>query len=384
MTVRAHSIYFDHNATTALADECLAAMDECLLLGPLNTSSKHCLGDRAKGLMAAARSSVAAALSATAAEIVFTSSGTESNHLAILGSLALLPQRRHIISSEVEHPATLMLLRALETQGVRVSYLPVDGNGELILDALADTLAADTALVSLMWANNETGVLFPIERAAELSHARGVLFHTDAVQAVGKLPIDLRHVPVDLLSVSGHKLYAPTGTGALYVRKGIKLPPQLWGHQERGRRGGTENVAGIVALGVACAALADHLPTEVPRLQALRRRLEEGVLAQVRDARVNGAGAVRVANTSNIRLGGLNAEIVLGRLDRLGICASAGAACAANGTKPSHVLRAMGLSPAAALACVRFSLGRHNTEQEVDELLRVLPEVLNDLAVETA
>jgi len=238
--------------------------------------------------------------------------------------------------------------------------------------------------VSLMWANNETGVLFPIAQAAELTHARGALFHTDAVQAAGKLPIDLEAVPVDLLSVSGHKLYAPAGIGALYVRKGTQLAPQIAGHQERGRRGGTENVAGIVALGVACAALSRCLPTEVPRLHALRARLEEGVVAQVRHARINGAGAPRVANTSNIRLGDLDAEIVLGRLDRLGFCASAGAACSAAGTKPSHVLRAMGLSPAAALASVRFSLGRHNTEQEVDALLRVLPSVMNDLAVRTA
>ena len=277
-----------------------------------------------------------------------------------------------------------MLLRRLETQGVRVSYLPVDATGALILDALADTLSADTALVTLMWANNETGVLFPIAQAAELSHARGALFHTDAVQAVGKLPIELGAVPVDMLSLSGHKLYAPAGTGALYVRKGVQLAPQLAGHQERGRRGGTQNVAGIVALGVACESSNRYLPSEAPRLQALRERLEEGVLALVRHARVNGAGAARVANTSNIRLGDLDAEIVLGRLDRLGICASAGAACSSAGTKPSHVLRAMGLTPSAALASVRFSLGRKNTEQEVDELLRVLPGVLKDLAVRTA
>ncbi|MGO9514123.1 MAG: cysteine desulfurase family protein [Steroidobacteraceae bacterium] len=384
MTSHIKTIYFDHNATTAVADDCLAAMDECLRLGPINPSSKHSLGDRAKELVSAARSAVAAAFGAAPAEIVFTSGGTEANHLAILGSLAQHPQRRHIVSSAVEHPSTLMLLRQLETQGVRVSYLPVDGRGALILDALADTLSADTALVSLMWANNETGVLFPIEQAAELTHARGALFHTDAVQAAGKLPIDLKAVPVDLLSLSGHKLYAPAGTGALYVRKGIKLAPQLAGHQERGRRGGTENVAGIVALGVACAALSQYLPTDVPRLQALRERLEDGVLARVRYARINGAGAARVANTSNIRFGDLDAEIILGRLDRLGICASAGAACSSGGTKPSHVLRAMGLSPSAALASVRFSLGRHNTGQEVDELLRVLPDVLNDLAVRTA
>ncbi len=386
MTAHVKIIYFDHNATTAVADECLAAMDACLRLGPVNPSSKHSLGDRAKELVGAARNQVATALGATPAEIVFTSGGTESNHLAILGSLALHPQRRHIICSEVEHPSTLMLLRRLETQGVRVSYLPVDGKGALILDALADTLSAETALVTLMWANNETGVLFPIAQAAELTRARGVLYHTDAVQAVGKLPIDLRALPVDLLSLSGHKLYAPAGTGALYVRKGIQLAPQLAGHQERGRRGGTENVAGIVALGVACAALNRYLPTEVLRLQALRERLEEGVLARVRGARINGAGAARVANTSNIRLGNLDAETVLGRLDRLGIFASAGAACSSAGTKPSHVLRAMGVSPSGALASVRFSLGRHNTEQEVDELLRVLPRVLSDLdlAVQTA
>ncbi len=384
MIAQGRTIYFDHNATTAVAEECVAAMDACLRLGPINPSSKHSLGDQAKGLLNAARSAVAASIGAGPAEIVFTSGGTESNHLAILGSLALQPQRRHIISSEVEHPSTLMLLRRLETQGLRVSYLPVDGTGALILDALGDTLSADTALVSLMWANNETGVLFPVAQAAELAHARGALFHTDAVQAVGKLPIELGTVPVDMLSLSGHKLYAPAGSGALYVRKAVQLAPQLAGHQERGRRGGTENVAGIVALGVACEASKRYLPSEAPRLQALRARLEDGVLARVRHARVNGAGAARVANTSNIRLGDLDAEIVLGRLDRLGICASAGAACSSAGTKPSHVLRAMGLSPSAALASVRFSLGRHNTEQEVDELLRVLPGVLNDLAVRTA
>ena len=384
MTAPVKTIYFDHNATTAVADECLAAMDACLRLGPVNPSSKHSLGDRAKGLVSAARASVAAAFGAAPAEIVFTSGGTESNHLAILGSLALFPQRRHIISSEVEHPSTLMLLRQLETQGVRVSYLPVDRKGALILDALADSLTADTALVSLMWANNETGVLFPIEQAAQLAHAHGALFHTDAVQAAGKVPIDLKAVPVDLLSLSGHKLYAPAGIGALFVRKGIRVAPQLLGQQERGRRGGTENVAGIVALGVACAALNRYLPSEVARLHALRERLEDGVLARVRHARINGAGAPRVANTSNIRFGDLDAEMVLGSLDRLGIYASAGAACSSAGSKPSHVLRAMGLSPSAALASVRFSLGRHNTEQEVDELLRVLPGVLNDLAVQTA
>ncbi|MEJ1964578.1 MAG: aminotransferase class V-fold PLP-dependent enzyme [Gammaproteobacteria bacterium] len=316
--------------------------------------------------------------------MVFTSSGTESNHLAILGALAMRPDRRHVITSEVEHPSTLMLFRHLETHGVRVTYLPVDGDGRLAIDALDDTFSPDTALVSLMWANNETGVLFPIARAAEMARARGVLFHTDAVQAVGKEPIDLRQVPVDMLSLSGHKLYAPAGIGALCVRKGLKLPPILFGHQERGRRAGTENVAGIAALGVACAKASASLATEPARLAALRDQLETGVLSFAPYARVNGARATRVANTSNVRFGDFDAELILGRLDRLGICASAGAACSSAGTKPSHVLTAMGLSVSAALASIRFSLGRHNTKQEVDSLLHALAQILDEPVLRTA
>ena len=384
MTASGKSIYFDNNATTALASECLEAMNGCLRLGPINPSSKHSRGEQAKQLVMEARSEVASVFGATAAEIVFTSGGTESNHLAILSALALRPDRRRIIASEVEHPSTLMLLRHLETQGVRVSYLPVDSEGRLSLDALKDMLMPDTALVSLIWANNETGVLFPIAAAGEIARARGVLFHTDAVQAVGKVPIDLKDVPVDMLSLSGHTLHAPSGVGALYVRKGIKLPPLLFGHQERGRRGGTENVAGIVALGVACAVLLENISTDAARLKILRDRLEAGVRALVPYVRINGGGAARVANTSNLRFGDLDAEWILGRLDAKGFCASAGAACSSAGTKPSHVLTAMGLSASAALASVRFSLGRHNTEHEVDALLRALPEVLDDLAVRTA
>jgi cysteine desulfurase len=384
MMTPASPIYFDNNATTAVAGECLEAMNACLRLGPVNPSSKHSLGERAKQCVMEARDQVASAFGATAAEIVFTSGGTESNHLAILSALELYPDRRHIISSEVEHPSTLMLLRHLETQGVRVTYLPVDSEGRLHLDALEDTLRPDTALVSLMSANNETGVLFPIAPAAELAKARGVMFHTDAVQAAGKVPLELRQLPVDLLSVSGHKVYAPAGIGVLFVRKGIKLPPLLFGHQERGRRGGTENVAGIVALGAACTIVREKLATELPRQQGLRDRLEAGVLERVAYARVNGRGAARVANTSNIRFADHEAELILGRLDAKGICASSGAACSSGVTKPSHVLTAMGLSASAALASVRFSLGRHNTEEEVDELLRVLPGILSDLAVRAA
>jgi cysteine desulfurase len=274
-------IYFDHNATTAVAPECLDAINACLRSGPLNPSSKHSQGEHAKRMVMDARLAVAEGVGASAAEIVFTGGGTESNHLAILGALATCPDRRHIVTSAVEHPATLMLLRHLEAQGVHVSYLPVDSAGRLNLDALEVTLTPRTALVSLMWANNETGVLFPIAQIAEMTRRRNILFHTDAVQAAGKVPVDLRQIPVDLLSVSGHKLHAPAGIGALFIRKGVRLQPLLFGHQERGRRGGTENVAGIVALGVACTLMHDQLPAESARLRMLRDRLEAGVLARI-------------------------------------------------------------------------------------------------------
>ena len=278
MNAPTRGMYLDHNATTAVSAECLEAMRSCLALGPINPSSKHSLGERARQLLTEAREKVAGAFGSAPAEVVFTSGGTESNHQAILGALALLPQRRHVITTEVEHPSTLMLLRHLQTQGVRVSYLPVDRAGRLIIEALEDVICDDTALVSVMWANNETGVVFPVRRAAELSRSHGALFHTDAVQAVGKLPVDLKDAPVDLLSLSGHKLYAPSGVGALLVRKGIKLPPLLFGHQERGRRGGTENVAAIAALGVACELATMDLHGEATRVQQLRDRLERGIL----------------------------------------------------------------------------------------------------------
>jgi cysteine desulfurase len=379
--------YFDNNATTAIAPECLEAMQACLQLGPLNASSKHRQGEVAKQLIMEARGKVAKFLGATPPELVFTSGGTESNHLAILSTLALQPERaerRHIITSEVEHPSTLTLLRQLENHGVRVTYLPVHSDGQLSLEALQDTLTTQTALISLLWANNETGVLFPIESISAIARAKGVLLHVDAVQAVGRLPINLAQQSIDLLSVSGHKLHAPAGIGALYVRKGIRLPAQLHGHQERGRRGGTENVAGIVALGVACELLQNQLQQRMTYIGGLRDAFEAGVLASIPSASINGSGAERVGNTSNIRFGDLDAELLLDRLDRLGFFASAGAACASTGTKPSHVLTAMGLNASAALASLRFSLGINNTRAEVDALLTVLPEVVQELSRMTA
>jgi cysteine desulfurase len=375
-------IYLDNNATTRVAPECIEVILQCLWEDFGNPSSKHRLGEAAKSHVLAARARVAGLLGASPAEIVFTSGGTEANHLAILGALALLSDRRHLVTSRVEHPSTLALLRHLESRGVRVTYLGVDSEGRLDLDELARALTPDTALVSLMWANNETGVLFPIEEAAALAKARGVLFHSDAVQSVGKIALDLGKVPVDLLSFSGHKLHAPKGTGALFVRKGLKLPPFLFGHQERHRRGGTENVPGIAALGIAAELAQDA--RMAGRVAALRDRLERELLARLPAATVIGAGAPRVCNTTCLCLATVDAEMVLGRLDRAGICASAGAACTSAGSEPSHVLTAMGLERGAALATIRFSLSRYTTAREIDHLVKVLPDMVHSLETQAA
>jgi cysteine desulfurase len=375
-------IYLDNNATTQVAPEGIETMLRCLREDFGNPSSKHRAGEAAKTHLLTAGAQVAGLLGASPAEIVFTSGGTEANHLAILGVLALKQDRRHLVTSQVEHPSTLALLRHLESRGVRVTYLGVDSEGRLDLGELERALTPDTALVSLMWANNETGVLFPIEEAVALAKARGIPFHSDAVQAVGKIAIDLRAVPVDLLSFSGHKLHAPKGTGVLFVRKGLNLPPLLFGHQERGRRGGTENVPAIAALGVA-AELARNTPA-AGRVAALRDRLERGLLARLPMATVIGAGAPRVGNTTSLCLGALDAEGVLGRLDRAGICASAGAACTAAGSEPSHVLTAMGLKPEAALSTIRFSLSRYTTADEIDRVVTVLPEIVRSLETQAA
>ncbi|CAI8962691.1 cysteine desulfurase family protein [Methylocaldum szegediense] len=377
-------VYLDNNATTVVAPECIEAMVHCLRETYGNPSSKHGIGESAKVETIAARSKVAALLGATPPEIVFTSGGTESNHQAILGGLALSPGKRHIVTSQVEHPSTLALMRHLESQGVQVSYLPVDSHGRLDLEDLERAITEDTALVSLMWANNETGVLFPIEDAVAIARTKGVLFHTDAVQAVGKTPIDLARVPVDFLSFSSHKIHGPKGIGVLFVRKGRKLPPLLFGHQERGRRGSTENVPGMVALGVAAELAAAGLASSGPRIGALRDRLENELLALIPGAFVNGAGAERVANTTSLCLGTIEAEPILDKLDRAGICASAGAACTASGTEPSHVLTAMGRSAEAALATIRFSLSRYTTEEEIDRVIEVLPGIVRTFRAEAA
>lgn len=378
-------IYLDNNATTAVAPECVEAMTLCLREYYGNPSSKHGAGEAAKTKTLTARAQVAALLGATPPEIVFTSGGTEAIHHAILGSLALAPGKRRIVTSQVEHPATLLLLQHLaDTQGLEIVFLPVDTQGQLNLSEVENAVTADTALVTLMWANNETGVLFPIEAIATITAAQGVLFHCDAVQAVGKTLIDLRKIPLDFLSVSGHKLHAPKGVGALFVRKGRKVPPLLFGHQERGRRGSTENVPGIAALGVAAELAAAALDSVETQVAALRDRLEQRILAQLPEAFINGAQAPRIAGTSSISLGGVEAEMLLDQLDRAGIYASAGAACTASGTEPSHVLLAMGLTPDAALATIRFSLSRYSTEVEIDQVTSVVPDLVRTLLAEAA
>lgn len=377
-------VYLDNNATTPVAPECVDAMMACLRGSYGNPSSKHRLGGEAKQRVGEARAQVAVMLGAMPPEIVFTSSGTESNHMAILGALALNPDQRHIVTSAVEHPSSLLLLRHLETQGVRVTYLAVDGRGCLDLSDLEQAVTDDTALVTLMWANNETGVLFSIEQAAAIAHKHGALFHTDAVQAAGKIPLDVGQVPVDLLSLSGHKLHAPKGVGALFVRKGIKLPPLFFGHQERGRRGGTENVPAIVGLGVASKLAVQGMADELTRVKALRDRLETAILAQFPFARVNGMGAERVPNTTNIAFGKLDSEMLLDRLDKADIFASSGAACTAGGSDPSHVLTAMGLGRETAMASIRFSLSRYTAGSMIDRVLEVLLAVVQEKHAETA
>lgn len=367
-------IYLDHNATTPVAQECIDMVQKALSTFG-NPSSKHSQGEAAKLLTLKGREQVANLLGASPSEIVFTASATEANHLAIRSALAFNPNRRHIVSSQVEHPSTLALFRHLErVEGFQVEYLPVDHAGRLDLDQLDSAISPATALVSLMWVNNETGVLFPIEEAAGLARARGALFHTDAVQAVGRIPVDLKNTStIDFLSLSGHKLYAPKGVAALFVRKGYRIAPLLHGHQERGRRGGTENVAGIAALGVA-AELVSHVGMNP--IIVLRDRLEAGLLMRLPGASINGQSAPRVGNTLSLCLGRHEAEWVLDKLDRAGIQASAGAACTASGTEPSHVLMAMGLGAETALSTIRFSLGRQNTASEIDRVIELLPTII--------
>ena len=378
------AIYLDHNATTPLAPEVLDAMLPYLRDAFGNPSSPHGFAERPATAVREARARVAALLGAQPREIHFTSGATESIHWAIQGALAMRPMQRQLITTAVEHPAVLKLCRHLEQQGIRVIYLPVDREGRLRLRYLEAALTPQTALVSLMAANNETGVLFPVEEIAALTRARGVLLHVDAAQSAGKWPLDLARTPIDLLSLSGHKLHGPKGVGALYIRNGLNLPPLFFGTQERGRRGGSLNVPGIVGLGEACRLAAAALATASTPVAALRDRLEAGIQALFPDALVNGGNAERLAGTSNISFPGHDGEALVNRLDRAGIAAANGAACTVGGSQPSHVLMAMYRDAARARSAVRFSLSRYNTPAEVEQVLAVLPEILSVLVPEVA
>jgi cysteine desulfurase len=378
------SIYLDHNATTPLAPEVLVAMLPYLREAYGNPSSPHAFAVAPAAAVRTARAQVAALFATRPRDIHFTSGATESVHWAIQGALALRPDRRHLVTSAVEHPAVLKLCRHLEQQGVTVTYLPVDREGRLRLRYLEAALRPDTALVSLMAANNETGVLFPVEQVAVLTRSHDVLLHVDAAQSTGKLPLDLTRVPIDLLSFSGHKLHGPKGIGALYIRDGLNLPPLFFGTQERGRRGGSLNVPAIVGLGEACRLAGEALNVPSMGVAALRDRLEAGVRGLFPAAQINGAGAERLAGTSSVSFPGYDGEAIVQRLDRAGIAAANGAACAAGGSQASHVLLAMHRDEALANSTVRFSFSRYNTLAEVERALAVLAEILSTLAPETA
>lgn len=374
------TLYFDNNATTRVDPRVFEEMTPyfCDLYG--NPSSMHTFGGQVGARIAEARERVADLLGCQPGEVLFTSCGTEGDSTAIRSALEAQPDKRHLVTTKVEHPAVLNLANHLVKKGYHLTLLGVDEEGMIDLDELRGSLREDTALVSIMYANNETGTVFPIQEVAEIVKSRGILFHTDAVQAVGKLPLDLKALPADFLVLSGHKLHAPKGVGALFVRKGTPYRPFLiGGHQERGRRGGTENVPGIIALGKACELARTHLEEENTRVKDLRDRLEKGLLSATPDARLNGHPTERLPNTASISFKFVEGEAILLLLDQLGICASSGSACTSGSLEPSHVLRAMGVPFTYAHGSVRFSLSRFNTQEEVDFIIREIPPIIERL-----
>lgn len=375
-------VYLDNNATTPVAPEVLDAMLPYFSEWYGNPSSSYAFARQIHAEIRKARERVASLLGAESGdEIVFTSCGTESDTTAVLSALKTFPGKKHIITSAVEHPAIRILFEKLaEEQAYRLTTLPVDQKGRIDMAFFKKSLDEDTALVSMMWANNETGVLFPVEAIGRLCREKGIFFHTDAVQAVGKIPMNLKHTPVDMLSLSGHKFHAPKGIGALYVRKGTPFHPfMIGGGQENGRRAGTENVASIIGLGMACKLATEKMEKGNTQVKTLRDRLERALLEAIPSSFVNGDPENRLPNTSSIRFESVGAESVLPMLDRYGICASSGAACTAGSLEPSHVLRAMGLPPAAAHGTIRFSLSVYNTKEEIDAVITHLPPMIAQL-----
>jgi cysteine desulfurase len=374
------TIYLDNNATTQVAEDVLEAMLPYFRELYGNPSSMHSFGGQVGQKIRIAREQVAALLGATPEEIIFTSCGTESDNAAIRSALAIHPDKKHIVTSRVEHPAIHALCAQLATQGYRITELPVDKNGLLDLENLEKNLTPDTAVVSLMWGNNETGVIFPVEEAAKLVHERGILFHTDAVQSAGKIPIKMKNNVIDMLSISGHKLHAPKGIGILYVRRGTRFSPFLiGGHQEKGRRGGTENTPSIIGLGKACELADKNMQKENKEVKRLRDKLEKELLERIPQSRVNGDTANRLPNTTNVSFEYVEGEAILLLMNELGICASSGSACTSGSLQPSHVLRAMGVPFTMAHGSIRFSLSIYNTEKEIDFVIDKMPAIIERL-----
>ena len=369
-------VYLDNNATTAVASEVFEAMRPFLTEFYGNPSSIHHFGGQVAAHIETAREKLASLLGAQPSEVIFTSCGTESDSSAIYSALSLCNQRRKVVISKVEHPAILALGKELERRGYTVVQIPVDSKGRLDMECAEEMIDTDTAVVSIMWANNETGNIYPVAQLAEMAHKQGALFHTDAVQAVGKVPINLAELPIDMLSLSGHKLHAPKGVGALYVKRGVRFRPFIvGGHQERGRRAGTENVASIVGLGKAAELAQQDITIENTKVKALRDKLETELL-KLPATRLNGDPEHRLPNTSNISFEYIEGESILMLLDMFNICASSGSACTTGSLEPSHVLRAMGVPYTAAHGAIRFSFSRYNTEEEVDFVLEKLPPVI--------
>ncbi|MFC1668971.1 cysteine desulfurase NifS [Spirochaetota bacterium] len=373
-------IYLDNNATTMVDPEVIDAMLPFLKDGYGNPSSIHSFGGDIAKHISEARMNIAQFIGADHDyEIVFTGTGTESDNMAILGSIAYYKNKKHIITSRVEHPAILSLCKKLERDGYRITFVPVDKDGNLNFEFLKESVDDDTAVVSIMHANNETGVIFPIEEIGSFLKDKGITFHVDAVQAAGKIPIDVNSLNCDLLSISGHKFHAPKGIGALYVRRGTRLRPILYGgHQEKGRRPGTENVPGIVALGKAAELASLHLKDNT-KMKKLRNKLETGIIDKFKNVSINGNVDARVPNTTNVGFEYIEGEAILLYLNEKRIAASSGSACSSGSLEPSHVLRAMGVPFTSAHGSIRFSLSRFTTEKEIDYVLEVVPDVVERL-----
>lgn len=375
-----NTIYLDNNATTMVAPEVVEAMLPFFSNKYGNASSMHTFGGQVGKDIRQAREQIAALLGASPEEIIFTSCGTESDATAISSALQTQPEKRHFITTKVEHSAIIAMGQNLESKGYDVTWLSVDAKGQINLDELQSAMRKDTAMVSIMYANNETGTIFPIQKIAEMVKERDILFHTDAVQAVGKLPINLAKTPIDFLAMSGHKLHAPKGVGVLYARKGTRFAPFLrGGHQEKSRRAGTENVPYIVGLGRACDLAQERMHDENTRVPVLRDKLEQGLLASIPKTRINGDVDHRLPNTSSVAFEFIEGEAILLMLDRLGICASSGSACTSGSLEPSHVLRSMGVPFTYAHGSIRWSLSYYNTEAEIDFVLKEVPPIIERL-----